>query len=129
MDWQDPPADAGKKHLSKWLAVAQELRDSPGKWALVADKPSRRAAWALADNIRRGTAMTSFAPPGSFEAKAKDTKVWARYVGKISEDKERSAGDAVYEAQNSQYAEDGFDPIRLVAALEADGWVYQPSRR
>jgi hypothetical protein len=71
----------GRRGPRKYISLADELRSRPGDWAQLTEQDSVRAAYNLADNIRRGR-LVAFRPAGSFEAMTRKTTVTARYVGK-----------------------------------------------
>jgi hypothetical protein len=86
--WEDPPAEHGNsrpKPVSKFQAIADDLRSRPGQWGVVVENKAPGSAGNLAYRIKAG--VGPFAPPKSFEAKAigpaggQSSKVYARYVG------------------------------------------------
>jgi hypothetical protein len=79
--WEDPPADLFEQ-------LAAELREHPGRWAVVSETFLRRDAVNLVERIRSGAG--SFAPLGSMQARIRTgenpggrvvVRVYARYVG------------------------------------------------
>lgn len=79
--WAAPPAEIMQwSRPIKWAARAAEMRERPGEWAQFPSQPTPRAAYNLADNIRRGR-LVAFAPAGTFEAIARKHSVWARFMG------------------------------------------------
>lgn len=79
VQWGEPPAQHYRAH-QKWTEEAAALRSRPGRWACIGESGSPDAARNLALRIRRGRTR-AFEPGGSFEAAARGTKIWARYVG------------------------------------------------
>lgn len=66
--------------LVKYLAEAEALRNSPGRWAKVITAPTPSAAWCHQHAITSGR-RAAFRPKGSFEATARGCDVLVRYVG------------------------------------------------
>lgn len=87
--WEDPPparSPAGRRpgrSVSRWDPVVEELRDRPGRWAVVAEGDGRPFL-DLATRISRAT-LVPFSPPRSFETATRQAAgritVYARYVG------------------------------------------------
>ena len=85
--WEDPaPLTTGRRPSTRWLAVASELRASPGRWAVVRTYGAGRlsAASTLAHRIKSGK-MAAFRPRGDFEATIRTAEdgsatVYARYL-------------------------------------------------
>ena len=79
--WEDPPPQAGGSGSRVvYTEEVAALRSRPGEWGRIPVRRSgERAATMLADNIRRGL-LAAFRPAGSFEAKAFQGQVWARYT-------------------------------------------------
>lgn len=86
--WEKPPPSASEHprggRASQWDAVAAELRDMAGTWAVIYEGSAARVA-ALVNNIRSGT-LACFSPAGSFEAASRSAgpacvTVYARFVG------------------------------------------------
>jgi len=84
--WEDPPAGTARSGVTDWRRVADELRQRPGQWAVVATRPSSGAAATIAGAIRKGSRAGM--PSGAFEARARtvdgECRVYARYVGESS---------------------------------------------
>lgn len=88
LSWEDPPPSpygrpAGSSSTDRRYAeVAQQLREEPGRWAVVQEKTSHGSGLAHAINYG---AVTAFRPPGDFEATYRRregvTRVYARYLG------------------------------------------------
>lgn len=86
--WEDPPQTKAKggcgRPNSKYAPIADQLRDHPGRWALVREADRQNAAASLAGVIREGRTVC-FAPRGDFDActRAVDGRyrVYARYLG------------------------------------------------
>lgn len=88
--WEDPPqaGNSGRKNGPRrtefWRAVAEQLREHPGRWALVCDGERWNYAGGVAGQIINGR-ITAFRPAGHFEATTRSTigdfQVYARYVG------------------------------------------------
>ncbi|HVE45522.1 MAG TPA: hypothetical protein VNA57_02080 [Acidimicrobiales bacterium] len=79
--WEDPPARG--PHFPKWFDLLSPLLAHPGRWALVATKPSAKAAYATKGNL---TAFKVRVPPGQWEFAARkrgegEFGVYARYIG------------------------------------------------
>lgn len=90
--WEDPPPASplarpnNRGVPSRHFPLAGELRDNPGKWALIFEGDPGRAT-TLATNIRLGR-VTPFSPAGEFDAVQRSrgsrvTAVYARYVGEV----------------------------------------------
>ncbi|WP_143194346.1 hypothetical protein [Micromonospora sp. CB01531] len=82
--WEDPPPQQrGGRRPSGFPAelVARDLREHPGRWALVDESPNRLN---LASHIRGGM-YPAFRPAGSFEAVTRTdgtlVRTYARFVG------------------------------------------------
>lgn len=75
LEWKNPPPKAGR--TTDWDAIANELRDHPGTWALVSTRP--KSAGQVASALRNGH-YAGFVK-GEFEAKSRGTEVYARYIG------------------------------------------------
>lgn len=79
--WQDPPPTT-RPRTRDWAAVAALLRESPGRWALVA-AGTRPTVAQLVHQMRRGS-ITAFRPAGHYDATSRVvdgiTRVYARYV-------------------------------------------------
>lgn len=75
--WGDPPPPKSKV---KWLDESGELRARPREWACIAERPSSVSAETMVTNIRRAI-LAAFSPPGAFDARYEDKKVWAVYLG------------------------------------------------
>lgn len=76
-----PPDDVLRWHRPiKYAADSDAMRQNPGQEREFPPMPTPRAAYNLADNIRRGR-LVAFSPAGAFEAVARKTTVWAWYVG------------------------------------------------
>lgn len=85
--WEKPPPSrrqgSGRGPGGRYDAVADQLRDNPGCWAVIAENvPPGRSA--LACHIRKG-AISAFGPAGDFDAVARRLgdvyTIYARYVG------------------------------------------------
>ena len=81
--WEEPEplssAKKQKKHrVHKWEVIAAQLRNRPGKWALVEVKENHESATALASALRHKKLKIG---PGQFETTTRDHKVYMRYVG------------------------------------------------
>ena len=63
--FENPPRPGGSR--TDWGQVAAELRENPGKWALVGTAPTKGAAAAKAYQIKTAKAVP-FTPAGSFDA-------------------------------------------------------------
>jgi hypothetical protein len=69
--------------LSKWAAIAAELRTKPGRWAHVDTRPNLHSAASTAWNINRGSVASM--PLGEFESTSRtvdgQARVYARFIG------------------------------------------------
>lgn len=83
--WEEPPPARTGQRLGRdripWAVIAQELKDQPGKWAVVHEgDPDPK----LAARIEKGLSPW-FRPAGAFEATQRSrggqVTVYARYVG------------------------------------------------
>lgn len=84
--WEDPPNPKGAAKgggKSRWEALAADLVDESGRWAVVFEG-GRNHAGAFASMIKYGKVLC-FAPTGSFEAVCRTHNgvmtVYARHVG------------------------------------------------
>ena len=85
ISWEEPPPD--RRHAtgkpSKWLKIAQALREQPGQWAHVDTRPRPNIAAATANGINRG--IYGGMPVGDFEAVSRivdgQARVYVRYIG------------------------------------------------
>lgn len=87
IDWQDPPPAAQPKKKYEWAAVAEALRENPGRWALVLTD-SKPSTVTLVTRIRQGS-ITAFRPAGHYDATSRVVdggviRVYARYVAGVS---------------------------------------------
>lgn len=82
LEWKEPPPRRNGRGLPDLgQRQAAELRQHPMEWArLSTDHPNHDAANQVAMRIRRGHKV-AFRPAGTFEARAVDCDVFARYVG------------------------------------------------
>ncbi len=93
--WEDPPAVTGRGRPGneQWNKIAEELKQRPGKWALIRMNVPRDTH--TVGRIRTGK-IKAFSPKGSFEASSRriedpalgDDKVfniYAKYVGENQE--------------------------------------------
>lgn len=84
IEWLDelPAAPARKRPAPKaaWVAVANALRENPGKWAKVESYGKKPTATGVASKIRKGENL-AFEPAGAFEAAVRpDGDVFDLYV-------------------------------------------------
>lgn len=85
--WEDPkPSQRHREshpRVSRFNAIADELRANPLRWAVIAEFPGRSRT-ALSTHVRIG-AISCFTPAGDFDAVARQvndhTAIYARYVG------------------------------------------------
>lgn len=91
--WEEPPSEHGNakpKPPAKFQAAADAMRARPGEWALIAEGKAPGTAGGMVWRIKNG--VGPFAPPRTFEAKCvgpaggSSSKVYARYVGEVSDD-------------------------------------------
>lgn len=87
--WEDPPTAyrPGRKNEPRrtafWQTVAEQLREQPGRWALVCDDTAWSYAGGVATQVKNGK-ITAFRPAGHFEAVTRTCdgfRVYARYIG------------------------------------------------
>src|SRR5690349_20284852 len=83
--WEDLPPDG--RHTRRisvcdHAAVAEELREHPGRWALVLAGGAANTAFA---SLIRSGGLPAYRPAGSFQAAfrtvADEQRVYARFVG------------------------------------------------
>lgn len=67
MEWQDPPE-------KKWDIIARELRENPGRWAKLEERPT------YMHNIKTGK-LKAFRPAGAYEARTASGALFVRYTG------------------------------------------------
>jgi hypothetical protein len=65
-----------------WAALADQLRQEPGRWALLGEQLARSTAW----HIQQGR-YAAFRPAGTFQAKVRNTTgnradIYVRFRGK-----------------------------------------------
>lgn len=85
--WEEPPPDGNRgmkapKRSKYWQDVAAQLRERPGRWALVLEGDFN-AAGGIAGMIKAGR-LAAFRPAGEFQALTRTVgscSVYARYVG------------------------------------------------
>lgn len=81
--WEEPPKRQGGTY-GKNAQIAEQLRERPETWALVASYAHSGSAASIAHQVRRGT-LNAYRPRGSFEAVTRtvdgEHRVYARYVG------------------------------------------------
>jgi hypothetical protein len=84
---ETPPQRRNKqKARGYWDLTAQQLRDDPGEWYLIAENESTTFAYRIPKGV-----VAAFRPVGAFEVQVQTFedpaysqprgKVWARYVG------------------------------------------------
>lgn len=85
---EDPPPTARRQPSDSrsafWRAVAEQLREVPGKWALVCDESEWGYAGGIAGQIINGR-LAAFRPAGTFAATTRTVdgkyRVYARFIG------------------------------------------------
>jgi hypothetical protein len=88
--WEDPPPLRGAdQSQSRWAPVAAELREHPGKWAVIAEYAHPNQASSIAQRIKKGT-LSGFAPAGSFDAKSRKVRPKGSEDGEDGEEVEDS---------------------------------------
>lgn len=85
MKWEEPrPAiKSGPKENPEWTSIADTLRATPGRWALLKEYKSRGSASGVATHIRSGAYQTF--PAAEFDAVSRDQKVYVRAKESASE--------------------------------------------
>lgn len=83
IEWAEPPATkaGGGRSGGKHRKIADQLREHPGKWALI----GRSMAPSMVTQIRKGL-IAPYAPAGSFEAVGRNyvdkrCDLYVRFVG------------------------------------------------
>ena len=74
-----PPAAMNGGRPPAHQDKAAILRANPYKWGIVTTAASAKTASSQATNIRTGK-LRAFVPAGTFEAKARNRDVWARFI-------------------------------------------------
>lgn len=70
-----------------WWAIENSLRSNPGKWATIGAEGAVRTPGAAAEAARTlRTGRVTGSKAGEFEAAARGTTVYGRYVGNINSD-------------------------------------------
>jgi hypothetical protein len=69
--WEQPPG----KDRQNWAEIAEALRANPDRWAKI-----ESASTAYCSFIKQGRTK-AFQPAGSFEARLRGGKVYARFIG------------------------------------------------
>lgn len=77
--WADPPEQTVEP---VWSELSAQLREEPGRWALLGTQLARSTAW----HIQTGR-YAAFRPAGTFEARVRNTNgnrgdVYVRFLGK-----------------------------------------------
>jgi hypothetical protein len=82
LKFEDPPPP--KRAPRGFEEIAQKLKDSPGKWAVIAVYPDRSGAGSQRMRVTRGLTRP-WQPAGDFEATARaidgEYRLYARYMG------------------------------------------------
>lgn len=80
--WQNPPSGDPGSRSARFRELALALRRRPGAWALAEEGLDmyRTQAALMAARIRGGKHM-AFQPPGEFESRSSQDKVYVRFVG------------------------------------------------
>ncbi|RLP68389.1 hypothetical protein D9V30_10390 [Mycetocola reblochoni] len=82
LEFKEPPAHGRKKHVDDWKDTADQLRNRPGEWALVATDASP----SMVRHIKAGTYI-GMRPAGHFDAVSRGNRgsradeIYARYIG------------------------------------------------
>jgi hypothetical protein len=71
IQWEEPPARAS----DKWQEIAETLKANPERWGRF-----EMSSTAYITTIKNGK-HRAFRPAGSFEARAHNGKLYARYIG------------------------------------------------
>lgn len=69
----------GKGRPPKFIEEAQALQSNPCQWAVI-EMDSRKSAYAWAQRIRNGEAAAFRVGEGLFEAKARDDRLYLRFI-------------------------------------------------
>jgi hypothetical protein len=82
--FEGPPPVRTASLKGRHIAAAKQLEERPGEWGIVGVYAHSGSASAVARQVRAGL-IPAYAPPGTFEAKARtvngEARVYARYVG------------------------------------------------
>lgn len=79
--WEDPPEpQKGPNTSSKQQRIVNQLRNNPGRWAVIHTAPNTQAAWSYASWRKQGKSP-AWTPVSDFEITCRGSKVYARYVG------------------------------------------------
>lgn len=116
--WREPPAEALKRsRLGMYSTFADELRNNPGRWALLpGDDRTPKGAHGTAQNLRQAR-MKDFKPKGAWEAVAHDTDVYVRFVG------EPAQAEPQPESDEAEPEEDEVPPARIREWAKSQGKV------
>jgi hypothetical protein len=80
--WKDPPPQYGHR-LWDNEAIAEELRQHPGQWAVIAQcKNVQQASNTMA--ARKNGAVRAFRPSTDWQFQTNKCDVYARYIGGTS---------------------------------------------
>lgn len=93
VEWKDPPERWTRERYTPWKAIADELRQRPGQWAIVMHDVASSNGYVVVRRLRVGD-YSPFRPAGTFEARFGRTTprdhpgkprgdVYARYVGNV----------------------------------------------
>jgi hypothetical protein len=85
IEFREPPEPGRAGPRAKHAAIAAQLHERPGQWALVDHRASSALAASAANDIRNARNLRAYEPAGSFEAVSRTEdgahNVYARYVG------------------------------------------------
>ena len=76
IEWREPPAGNDKRGGSQWAKTLEPLRERPTVWAMVRAFGSHNGAAQAVTRLRKNDNLD-----GKWEFVARDTEVFARYVG------------------------------------------------
>lgn len=79
--WEDPPEPVKGPKSSKQQRIVNQLRNNPGRWAMIHTAPNTQAAYSYASWRKRGLSPV-WMPVDDFEITCRGSHVYARYVGK-----------------------------------------------
>lgn len=139
IQWEQPPREVLEqqgRHPGRYLDFALELRNHPGRWAVLpGPERTKGSASGAAQNVRRG--QTKGFTRGEYEALAHGTKVWVRYVGAIGsearritaevdgkpEPEEDSQTEAATEEESPATVSRGVQPVPTTPAAKVRAWA------
>ncbi len=80
IEWSDPPVAVRGPHATKWKAIADELTERPGQWALVARQAHSSNAAKMLKALSKHGQFEVVCRRDAAKPKAEQWGYWARFV-------------------------------------------------